>query len=96
MKRRNCWEVTSCGRQPGGSREHELGVCPAAVSGEHDGVNRGTFRGRFCWQVPGTFCDGEASGPFSEKMMRCLACPFLQTVQDDESVSFVLVPAPGP
>ena len=33
---------------------------------------------------------------FSEKMMKCLACPFLQTVQDDESVSFVLVPAPGP
>ena len=37
----NCWEVKSCGRQPGGSKVREFGVCPVTVdtslSGAHGG-----------------------------------------------------------
>ncbi len=42
MKRRNCWEVKKCGRQPGGEKVEELGVCPAAELSEYDGINQGT------------------------------------------------------
>mgnify|MGYP001576089443 CR=1 FL=1 len=94
MKRQNCWEAMACGRQPGGAHECELGVCPAAVSGANDGVNRGKFRGRMCWQVTGTLCEGEVQGSFAQKMLKCLNCRFLQMVQDQESRGFRLVPLP--
>lgn len=93
MKRQNCWEAMGCGREPGGPHAGELGVCPAAVTGPDDGANRGLFRGRMCWQVSGTLCDGEVAGSFAKKMMKCLACRFLQTVQDQESRGFRLMPA---
>lgn len=93
MQRVNCWEAMDCGREPQGARAAELGVCPAAVSGQSDGTNQGLFRGRFCWQVTGTLCGGEVQGSFAKKMMRCLACPFLQLVQDEEGRSFRLMPA---
>jgi len=31
MKNNNCWEYKKCGREPGGIKVHELGVCPATV-----------------------------------------------------------------
>ena len=27
----NCWEVKKCGREPGGAKVAELGVCPAST-----------------------------------------------------------------
>lgn len=92
MKRQNCWETMACGREPGGPRAHELGVCPAALSGPLDGANQGLFAGRMCWQVTGTMCDGTIGGSFAKKMMRCLGCRFLQLVQDQESRAFRLMP----
>ncbi|MDD5302153.1 MAG: hypothetical protein PHS14_03505 [Elusimicrobia bacterium] len=94
MKRQNCWEAMSCGRQPGGAHERELGVCPAAISGANDGAHRGVFRGRMCWQVTGTLCGGEVQGDFAKKMLACLNCRFLQKVQDQESRNFHLMPVP--
>jgi hypothetical protein len=29
-KKLNCWEVKKCGREPGGVKVKELGVCPAS------------------------------------------------------------------
>lgn len=92
MERQNCWEAMACGREPGGPRAHELGVCPAARPGPHDGANRGLFSGRMCWQVAGTMCEGRIDGSFAKKMMRCLSCRFLQLVQDQESRAFRLMP----
>lgn len=37
----NCWEVKQCGRKPGGTKEKELGVCPAAIGNKLDGTNHG-------------------------------------------------------
>lgn len=93
MHRFNCWEAMECGREPHGARAHELGVCPAALPGANDGVNGGVNRGRMCWQVTGTLCDGKPAGNFAKKMMKCLACRFLQLVQDQESHAFRLMPA---
>ena len=92
MKRENCWEVMACGREPGGGNEG-LGVCPAAVSGEHDGVNGGKFRGRACWLVTVTFCRGGAESSFAKRMLRCLDCAFLKRVQDEEGRDFFLIAA---
>jgi hypothetical protein len=92
LERRNCWEVKKCGREPGGKNSKELGVCPATLPNEYDGVNRGTHAGRFCWAVAGTLCKGEMQGTYAKKLMSCLNCGFLNQVNEDEGRNFILVP----
>ena len=76
MKRKNCWEVMKCGREPNGKNEN-LGICPATVPSEIDGINNGERGGRFCWNFAGTFCKGEVQGAVAQKMRNCLDCFFL-------------------
>jgi hypothetical protein len=93
MERRNCWETMKCGRQPGGVKAEELGVCPAALPNEYfDGVNKGKHCGRFCWTVVGTLCGGNVQGTFAKKFMNCLGCEFLKQVNEDEGRNFILTP----
>ncbi len=61
-KKLNCWEYMKCGREPGGEKADELGICPAAADSSFDGLNRGKNAGRICWAVAGTFCSGETQG----------------------------------
>ena len=42
----NCWEFMKCGRQPGGEKVDELGVCPASIEPRTDGTNSGKMGGR--------------------------------------------------
>ncbi|MDP6544979.1 MAG: hypothetical protein QGH60_13395 [Phycisphaerae bacterium] len=86
MKRRNCWEFMDCGREPGGKRTGLLGVCPAAIHIESDGINHGQAAGRFCWPVEETLFPANGE----EKVKRCHACPFFQEVKRQEGESFVL------
>lgn len=37
-RRQNCWEFKKCGREPGGAKASELGVCPAATDASSDGL----------------------------------------------------------
>lgn len=92
MRRQNCWEYFQCGFEPGGSRVKEYGVCPAAISGPYDGMNRGRFAGRFCWAIEGTIGDCKKIGTKEEQLMRCIQCEFMKKVHDDESSGFVLIP----
>ena len=78
MKPKNCWEFKKCGREPDGENADELGICPAALPGSHNGTNEGKFRERFCWAIAGTFCDGEIQGTFAKKLINCMDCNFLQ------------------
>ncbi len=80
----NCWEYMKCGREPGGEKADELGVCPAAEDKSFDGINRGKNAGRFCWAVAGTFCGGKAQGSFAEKRESCLSCRFFNKVRAEE------------
>ena len=80
----NCWEYMKCGREPGGSKTAELGVCPAATDEKYDGEHSGKKGGRICWRVAGTFCDGEIQGHFVEKIMSCVKCPFYLFVKQQE------------
>jgi len=91
--KQNCWEVMNCGRQPGGPRVKDLGVCPAAIDASCDGINGGKNAGRICWAVSGTFCNGKVQGTFAEKRLSCLSCEFFKKVKEEEADQFVLVKA---
>jgi hypothetical protein len=95
IKKRNCWEVMGCGREPGGEYVHELGVCPAAEAVEHHGINGGDNAGRFCWYVAGTFCSGTVQGTHATKFESCLRCPFLREVVAEEGGSLIFMALGG-
>jgi hypothetical protein len=83
----NCWEYMKCGREPGGEKAEELGVCPAVEDTSFDAINRGKNAGRFCWAVAGTFCGGKAQGSFAEKRESCLSCSFFNKVRAEEGTA---------
>lgn len=87
-KKQNCWEYKKCGRQPGGSRIKDLGVCPAATEKRLDGVHEGNNAGRACWVVAGTFCKGEVQGLFATKYATCKDCDFYKKVQNENFNNF--------
>ena len=51
MSKQNCWEFKKCGREPGGVKTAELGVCPAATTEKANGLNSGRNGGRACWAI---------------------------------------------
>lgn len=89
MKRKNCWEVMKCGREPNGKNE-KLGVCPASVPGEYDGMNNGKHGGRFCWNLAGSFCKGVMQGSIARKLKNCQECGFYMLVNKEEGETFIL------
>ena len=88
--KKNCWESMKCGRETGGVRAEELGICPASTEKKYDGVNSGDASGRFCWVVAGTLCGGEVQGMFAKKIENCMKCSFLLEVIDEEGDEFVV------
>ncbi len=91
MKKRNCWEVMKCGRQPKGKYEEEFGACPAATDSSFDGAHGGHNAGRMCWAVAGTF-GPSACGTFIEKHQDCTRCRFYRQVGREEEDSFTPLP----
>lgn len=90
--KQNCWEFQKCGRQYGGEKADELGICPAAQPGPNDGKNGGKFSGRFCWAVAESLSYGKSliQGIFVLKLRNCLYCDFLKQVSKEEGENFVL------
>ena len=87
----NCWEIMKCGREPGGAKAEELGVCIATTDSKVNGQNNGTNGGRICWAVAGTLCGGTVQGEFAGKMDNCIKCDFYHQVSSEES-NFVMYP----
>ena len=85
---KNCWEVKGCGRESGGARAAEQGVCPAALQRRLDGVHGGVNAGRACWVVAGTLCGGVVQGDFARKYHNCIQCEFYREVQDQAGATF--------
>ena len=92
MSKPNCWEVKKCGREPGGAKAAELGVCSAAIEKRVNGANGGTNAGRVCWAVTGTLCGGKVQGAFAEKLGNCMDCPFYQAVRREEGTACARTP----
>ena len=65
----NCWEVLKCGREEGGEKAADLGVCAAFPD-----------NGRDCWTVAGTLCGGELQGSYAQKIGNCRKCDFYKKV----------------
>lgn len=61
----NCWEFKKCGREAGGAKAAELGVCPAYPAGGHS-----------CASIAGTLCGGKVQGTFAQKVANCQKCEF--------------------
>lgn len=79
----NCWDFKKCGRQPGGVRVPDLGVCPASVDTKANGLNGGVNGGRICWALTGTLCGGKVQGTFAEKLQNCTDCDFYRLVRTE-------------
>lgn len=90
--KQNCWEYKQCGREPGGSKVQELGVCPAAIESKLNGVHNGKNSGRTCWVVAGTYCKGKIQGAFAKKFKDCMNCEFYKAVKEEEYPAFLLTP----
>ncbi len=87
MPGKNCWEFKNCGRQPGGAKEKEFGVCPASTDARLNGTNNGKNGGRACWALTGTLCGGKIQGTFASKLGNCMACEFYAMVKKEEGTA---------
>lgn len=85
----NCWDFKKCGREPGGKKTAELGVCPAATETRTNGINAGRNGGRACWAIGGTLCDGQQQGVYATKLKLCMECDFYQLVRDEEESRYI-------
>jgi hypothetical protein len=83
----NCWEFKKCGRQPGGPKAQELGICPATVHQALDGSHHGKNAGRSCWVVAGSLCGGKIQGTYAQKLLNCWRCEFMNRVKKEEEAS---------
>ncbi len=91
MGKKNCWDEKKCGREPGGAKVADMGVCPAAEDASSNGLNSGKNGGRICWAVAGTFCGGKKQGTFADKRLSCMGCEFYKKVNEEEGGGFVLL-----
>jgi hypothetical protein len=80
----NCWEHKKCGRQPGGSKVADLGICPVTTYGELNGAHGGQNAGRACWAIAGSLCGGKIQGTYAAKLNNCWRCEFMNMVKKDE------------
>ncbi|MDD2851425.1 MAG: hypothetical protein PHY09_05910 [Desulfuromonadaceae bacterium] len=84
MAAQNCWEYKKCGREKGGVKATELGVCSAFIETRVNGLNNGKNGGRTCWAVTGTLCGGKVQGTFATKLGNCTTCEFFKLVASEE------------
>lgn len=82
--KKNCWEFKNCGRQPGGAKVADLGVCPAATADHFNGAHEGKNAGRACWAVAGSLCGGKVQGSYAQKLSNCWRCEFMNLVKREE------------
>ncbi len=91
MKKLNCWEIKACGREEGGEKTAEFGVCPASKENSCDGINSGEQAGRLCWAIAGTFCGGKVQGDFAQKSVSCMSCDVFKQIKNEEGSHFCLL-----
>lgn len=68
----NCWEFKKCGREEGGSKSKESGICPVYPN-----------YGQQCARVAGTLCGGQVQGTFALKLGNCQSCEFYNSEHYD-------------
>ncbi|WP_243451239.1 methyl-accepting chemotaxis protein [Desulfovibrio psychrotolerans] len=80
-----CWVHKNCGREKGGKKEKEMGVCPAWPD-----------HGFSCASVTGTYCGGVVQETFAKKIANCAKCDFFKSTHyDRESIHAAFEKAPS-
>jgi len=87
--KQNCWGVKKCGREQGGQKESELGVCPVSTFIALNNVHGGKNAGRACWVVAGSLCGGKVQGNEAQKRTACWECDFFKQVKKEEDPTTV-------
>lgn len=87
MKKQNCWEFKKCGREPGGLKNAEYGICPTSTNLKFDKINSGKNGGRYCFVLAGTFCNEKIQCMFAQKLQSCFDCDFFMIIQTEEMAS---------
>ena len=87
--------MKKCGRQLGGEKTGDLGICPAASDSTVDGVNNGNNGGRICWAIAGTFCGGKVQGDFAQKSVSCMSCEVFKKIKSEEGLENFVLLKPG-
>jgi len=95
MSKPNCWEIKKCGREAGGTRCSDMGVCPASTDTSSNGINNGKNAGRLCWAIAGTCCDGKVQGDFAQKSVSCMYCEVFKQVKEEEGPENFILLKPG-
>ncbi|WP_339137578.1 MAG: hypothetical protein WGN25_05780 [Candidatus Electrothrix sp. GW3-4] len=91
MRKKNCWEVKKCGRQPGGNQVKNQGICPASTIMAVSGINNGINGGRACWALTGTMSGPaeKVQGSFARILhTSCYDCEFYEQVLSEEQDAF--------
>jgi len=91
MSKQNCWEHLNCGREPGGSKIKELGICPASTDASADGFLGGKNAGRACVYIVGTFCGGKTQGNHEQKRAHCERCEFYQHLRREHGAEMTVL-----
>ncbi len=74
-----------CGREDGGTKVCEFGICPAATDSRFNEIHGGRNAGRACWVVAGTMCKGAVQGTYAKKYeSHCGKCDFYHIVKKEE------------
>lgn len=89
MRKKNCWEIKLCGRQPGGINEKDVGICSVALESKFNAINSGVNGGRYCWNVADTLCEYHHFGTFSSNNMICDNCEVQNLIKAEEGSSFI-------
>jgi hypothetical protein len=80
----------ACGREAGGRKAGELGICPVSLRSQPEGVSRAAGRGQPCWAFPGNACDHRSDGQPGQDSLACRQCERMQQVCDREGRYFAL------
>ncbi len=94
-RKMNCWEFVKCGRELGGKKAKELGVCPAATSPHADGLNGGINGGRICWAIVGIYSCHIGKASLSQRDVLCSDCAFYKKVLSEQGMPELEIKKPG-
>ena len=84
----NCWDYMNCGREVDGANVATRGICPAWSYWTFQGKNGGFRAGRYCWNVAGTFREGEPLCTHAAEFGSCTKCDFYRLVEKEEGKNF--------
>ena len=86
----NCWEFKKCGREPNGVNADRLGVCPAAINEDVDGLHNGKNGGRCCWVFKASEARQEGLDCYTGELIECRTCDFYKMVRSSSALLVVI------